>query len=813
VIVKRYSRQFFFFLALLLGLAFLSPTDLGEAAGLLDVPLKPWTYYEPSRDWTYAAIEKLVNSGLVGPWVLNIKPMSRLEMARIVSVALRKIQEDEAGWFAKRTDLEPTLYALMEELAPELEAMAVRTVSEEFAGQPWLSIQPLSQLQARGFYAQRDTRPENSQGLKLARHYNGTVGFSSHMQISDFMSLYLHPEFQGEEHRRETELIEGYLKLKFNNVALRFGRESVWWGPGYHGAMLFGNNAPPLDQVRIGTAEPIVLPGLLNALGPIRMEILAARLESDREFPNTLLGAWRIDLSPLPYLELGAARVVQFGGRGRTRLRVVDYPQVFVRSSDLGDSKFNTNQIYSLDATLRLHDVDRVFPLSRDLSLYAEIGVDDTCCKNIVWPLKPAYLVGLYLPNLFGRNDSELRIEWAATTSFSFTHGIYKDGYSYHGFPLADYIGAQGQELYVRSAERILPNLQVGTELGFAKVGPTTLAGLKLPREERKYGGVDVTYQPIKPLSILLGYRYERIDNKDFVADQRTSNHVLRFEATYSFPVFEKGQYGRMKRADALKPVTPPSAPRSERMPDIDPDEVISINYAQRLVEDTGAILTAPLRWDTRDWVTAAGVGLTTGGLMFADHGIRNYMQKKRTQDTANVSQAIRPFGGFIPAALMAGMHVTGYAFDMPKWKAASADALEASLITAGVFVTPMKFFIGRERPDKNEGSAMYKPFSLGTSLPSFTTAHAFSVASVLSEHFSHPAVSILAYGLAAGVGLTRIHDDKHWTSDVFLAAAIGTAVGKSVVKMNEERREKSRVSVVPLLDKGTLGAALQVKF
>jgi membrane-associated phospholipid phosphatase len=97
--------------------------------------------------------------------------------------------------------------------------------------------------------------------------------------------------------------------------------------------------------------------------------------------------------------------------------------------------------------------------------------------------------------------------------------------------------------------------------------------------------------------------------------------------------------------------------------------------------------------------------------------------------------------------------------------------------------------------------------------LPSFTTAHAFSVASVLSEHFSHPAVSILAYGLAAGVGLTRIHDDKHWTSDVFLAAAIGTAVGKSVVKMNEERREKSKVSVVPLLDKGTLGAALQVKF
>ena len=799
---------------LLLGFTFLSPTDLGEAAGLLDVPLKPWTYLEPSRDWTYTAIEKLVNSGLVGPWVLNTKPMSRLEMARIVTVTLRKIQEDETGWFARRTDLEPTLYALMEELAPELEAMAVRTVSDEFAGQPWLSIQPISQLQARGFYVQRDTRPENSQDLRLAKHYDGTVGFSSYMQIADFMSGYLHPEFQVNEHASDGKIVEGYLKLKWNNLALRLGRESVWWGPGYHGTMLFGNNPAPLDQIRLGTAEPIILPWFFKYLGPTRMELMYARLESARDYPNALLGVWRVDFSPLPSLELGVSRVVQFGGNGRPRLSGLDYLSVLVKSSDQADSKFNTNQIYSLDATLRLHDVDRVFPLTRDLVLYAEMGVDDTCCENVLWPLKPAYLVGLYLPNLFGRNDSELRIEWAATTSFSFTHGIYTDGYSYKESPLAHYIGAQGQELYIRTAERILPNLQIGTELGFAKVGPTTLDGLKLPREERNYAGADITYQPVKPLSLLLGYRYERIDNKDFVADQRASNHVLRFEATYSFPVFEKGEYGRMKRADALKPVTPPPAPRSERAPDIDPDEVVSINYVKRLFEDTGALLTLPLRWDSRDWLTVGGVGLVTGGLMFADHGIRNYIQKKRTDDTADVSQAIRPWGSFLAAALLAGAHGTAYAFELPKLKAASADALEATLITAGITLST-KFLTGRSRPDANEGSAQYEPFHLGTSLPSANTANAFAIAAVLSEHFPHPAVSVLTYGLAVGVGLTRIHDDKHWTSDVFLGGVIGTVVGKWVVNLNEQRREKSKskVSVVPVLSGTVQGAALQVEF
>jgi membrane-associated phospholipid phosphatase len=145
--------------------------------------------------------------------------------------------------------------------------------------------------------------------------------------------------------------------------------------------------------------------------------------------------------------------------------------------------------------------------------------------------------------------------------------------------------------------------------------------------------------------------------------------------------------------------------------------------------------------------------------------------------------------------------------------KAASADALEASLISVGVFAVPAKFFSGRSRPNRDQGPAHYQPLNLGSSLPSFTTANAFAVASTLSEHFPHPAVSILAYGLAAAAGIARIYDDKHWTSDVFLGAALGTVIGKAVAKLNEQRREKSRVSVVPLVGLGVQGAALRVEF
>ncbi len=797
----------------ILSLGIILPVPPSLAAGLLDVPLRPWTYFEPYRDWTYTAIEKLVNAGLVGPWVLNTKPMSRTEMARVVAMVLRKIQEDEVGRFSQRTDLEQTLYDLVEELAPELRALGIRAGDADYVGQPWLSLQPVSRIQARAFGVRQDVRPENAQGLSLTRRFDGSVGIASHLQLGDFLSAYLHPEFQIGESEREGRLVEGYLKLKWNNVALRIGRESIWWGPGYHGAMLFSNNAPPLDQIRIATAEPIILPGFLRYLGPTRFELLYARLEANRDFPHAMLGAWRLDVAPFPFLELGAARVVQFGGQGRPTLGPLDYPLALVISRDDPGNKFNTNQIYSLDATLRLHDVDRVFPLSRDLALYAELGVDDTCCHNVVFPKFPAYLVGLYLPNLFRRHDTDLRVEWAATTRISFNNGVFTTGYSLDGFPLAHYIGTQGQDLYIRSTERILPTLQVGTEFGLAKVGPTEFAKVNVPREKRSFVGVDVSYQPIPPLSMLLGYRYERVDNKDFIAGQRSTNHSLRLEATYSFAPWEKGQFGRLRRADALRPPTPPPPADVTGPPDIDPEEVVSVGYLRRVVQDTGTILTSPLRWDTRDWLIFGGVGLVGGGLMFADHGIRNYVQKHRSGATDTLSDIFSPFGLYVPAALMAGTYVAGHALDQPSLKATSADALESSLITSGAIVMPLKLLTGRSRPDKNEGSAHYQPFHVNSSLPSFNTAFAFSAASVFAEHFDNPVVSALAYGLAGAAGITRILDDKHWASDVVLAAAIGTAVGKVVVKLNEKRRAGSRVGVVPLLGQGVQGAVLQVEY
>ena len=62
----------------------------------------------------------------------------------------------------------------------------------------------------------------------------------------------------------------------------------------------------------------------------------------------------------------------------------------------------------------------------------------------------------------------------------------------------------------------------------------------------------------------------------------------------------------------------------------------------------------------------------------------------------------------------------------------------------------------------------------------------AFTFASVLATHYSdRPWIPVVAYSVAGLSGLARIYDNKHWTSDVIVGAALGYAIGKWVVKNN----------------------------
>src|SRR2546430_11779689 len=90
-------EQGFFVAAALLALAALVAIPDAIAGDRTSVPLKNWGGFAEYRDSVYDDLERLVTAGLADRVLLNTKPLSRVEVARIVARATEKIRHDEAG--------------------------------------------------------------------------------------------------------------------------------------------------------------------------------------------------------------------------------------------------------------------------------------------------------------------------------------------------------------------------------------------------------------------------------------------------------------------------------------------------------------------------------------------------------------------------------------------------------------------------------------------------------------------------------------------------------------------------------------------
>src|SRR5262249_41519141 len=98
-------------------------------------------------------------------------------------------------------------------------------------------------------------------------------------------------------------------------------------------------------------------------------------------------------------------------------------------------------------------------------------------------------------------------------------------------------------------------------------------------------------------------------------------------------------------------------------------------------------------------------------------------------------------------------------------------DALRA-IGESEAMLQAMKSTIRRERPDHTSGYAF----------PSGHAADTFAVASVIQRRLSRK-WSIVAYTVSSYVAMSRLHDNKHYLSDVVFGAALGTAIGRNVTR------------------------------
>ncbi len=226
-------------------------------------------------------------------------------------------------------------------------------------------------------------------------------------------------------------------------------------------------------------------------------------------------------------------------------------------------------------------------------------------------------------------------------------------------------------------------------------------------------------------------------------------------------------------------------------------------NFSQ-FVEESFQFIKQPTKWESNDWLKFGLISAGTILLMQADQPIRENVLKDQSYYKSFPIEAGRIWGEGYPTAILAGAFgLHGLIANDPSTKKIGFEIVQ-SVIYAGAITTFLKFVVGRARPFTNKGDATFSPFSLFDddfhSLPSGHVTLAFSLSTVLSKNTRSDLLKIIAYLPAVLTAISRVYQDNHWTSDVFLGAAIGYFVGDWVANQHEEKKSTiETTSIFPL--------------
>lgn len=218
------------------------------------------------------------------------------------------------------------------------------------------------------------------------------------------------------------------------------------------------------------------------------------------------------------------------------------------------------------------------------------------------------------------------------------------------------------------------------------------------------------------------------------------------------------------------------------------------------------SLAAQPLGWGEEEWRKACALGIATAAVLCVDQEIYDFVQDLKNKKTAAVADLVKLVGeGQYMLPALGGLYLYGCCADKEEIKDLAYLAGE-SYIVSGLLVHCMKLVFHRHRPGSGHGpyrwdGPSFSPKNL--SFPSGHTVVAMSLAAAVSETYKEdkPLVPYFAYGIASLTALSRIHDKKHWPSDVLFASILGLAVGKTIT--NKEWRRARNLYIRPGLSQG----------
>jgi membrane-associated phospholipid phosphatase len=256
-----------------------------------------------------------------------------------------------------------------------------------------------------------------------------------------------------------------------------------------------------------------------------------------------------------------------------------------------------------------------------------------------------------------------------------------------------------------------------------------------------------------------------------------------------------------IKKLDSLSKKTDTAGGQKNNIAPAAYNENTRINvptYFILLGSDMKQAFTKPFHMKGRDWIYLGGFAGGVALLSLADEPVQRWALQTRNENewVRNTSKYVTSFGGMYEVYVLGTLGAYGFIFKKEKVKTTTLLATQAYLTGAAV-ESVLKFISGRTRPSfygpntiaqpKFKGplakSVDYTGAKTNSSFPSGHTTVAFAAATVFAmEYKNKPWVPVLTYSAASLIGFSRIMENKHWTTDVVVGAALGYLTGRLVV-------------------------------
>jgi membrane-associated phospholipid phosphatase len=512
--------------------------------------------YVPLDNWVYPAMDRLIALGFIKSAIIDMRPWTRFECARLVSEAGEQLEDVDAS-----TSQPARVYrSLTDEFREELNLMEggdntrarVESVYTRVTG---VSGQPLSD----GYSYDFGQTIINDFGRPYEEGFNNVTGFSAWATESRFV-VYVNGEYQHAPSAppmtasaRQTitqdhfsslvggqlpeppatpvsqidrfRLLDTYVGMNLEKWQFTFGNQSLWWGPVAGGPMAFSDNAQPVLMFRVDRVSPFKLPSIFGHLGPMRVEFFLGQLSGQHFvfFENTgVIGSWSSPLSPQPMLsgerfsfkptpnvEFGFSLTTIFGGPTYPFTTHTYLKGIFSTGNTVPGAVGKPGDRRSaFDLTYRL-------PLLRNwATFYADGFTEDQFSPVAYWD-RSAWIAGMYISHFPGVPKLDLRMEGSFTDlpvggavgpGFWYWNATFRNGFTNDGNFMGSWLGRGSQGAQAWSNYWLTPKNRIQLNFRHQKVSAQYLPGGGTITD---FGGQG-NYYVRKDLELSLSLQYER---------------------------------------------------------------------------------------------------------------------------------------------------------------------------------------------------------------------------------------------------------------------------------------------------------------